>query len=94
LPAAGFLDSQFSGYGAEHVIGGIGAAHCLVRVEYEIAAAGATQQRAECRCRFLRYRQGRERDLERRQQYATKNNIPQSNDFAVRPRTHVQGVIG
>ncbi len=94
LPAPGLFDGQFPGNGAIQVIGGISTAYRLVRVEYEIAPARASQKRAEGGRRFLRYRQGCERGIERHEQKGTKKNIPQSSEIAVRPRTHAQGVIG
>ena len=66
LPPACLFNCQDSRNSAKQIISGIGAAHRSVRVEYKIAAGVAAQERAEAGSGVLCYRQGRERDLERR----------------------------
>ncbi len=84
LPSPCLFYIQASGNGAKQIICGSAAAHSSVRIEYENAVGDAGQERAEAGRSILRYGQGCERDLERRQQCAAKQNLPQSSEAAMR----------
>ena len=85
--------AQLPGHRAKQIISGSGTGHRLVGIEYELPAADAAQDRAEAGRNDLRQCEGRERDLERRQQCAAKQNLSQSREAPMRRPAHVHGTI-
>ena len=85
---------QLPGHGTRNIVNGIGASYCLVRIENEIAAGITAEDQAKAGCNGLRHSKGRERDIERGQQHATKQYCPGAPEPALCRRVHVQGTIG